>query len=292
MATPANLLWVKNVKRNKGEDWAYENYSFKKTGNILNFSTARGSLNPSHPKIGDLILIFQRVSEINGKKNNRVFLTHIVTPRTNDVKVDTNNVKFKWYRDVTVIAKALPIDGIPKPSFLDFGKVKWGLVYGIEHLVTDKMNLKTVQDTIWNLFRNQFNPIIKNEVFGNNFLIGEQGQIEGDKVPRKHLTYESTHRNSKKVLEKKAEALLKGNGRIKCECCNFDFVESFGVHGKEFIECHHNIFLSTGVRPTFLADLSLVCSNCHRMLHRRKPDKTYYTVKELKILIHKNIKLK
>jgi hypothetical protein len=50
-----------------------------------------------------------------------------------------------------------------------------------------------------------------------------------------------------------------------------------------FIECHHLVPLHElrGLRKTRLEDLALVCSNCHRMLHRQRP---CLTVNELRRL--------
>jgi 5-methylcytosine-specific restriction protein A len=58
-------------------------------------------------------------------------------------------------------------------------------------------------------------------------------------------------------------------GRLACEVCNFDFGVVYGELGTGFAECHHKLPLSEGVRRTRLEDLAIVCSNCHRMLHRR-----------------------
>ena len=53
--------------------------------------------------------------------------------------------------------------------------------------------------------------------------------------------------------------------------CDFDFHNFYGELGKGFIEAHHRIPLSDidGESKTELKDLALVCSNCHRMLHRK-----------------------
>lgn len=54
-----------------------------------------------------------------------------------------------------------------------------------------------------------------------------------------------------------------------CCVCGFDFEETYGELGKMFIEAHHIAPLGSGSeRETRLTDLSPVCSNCHRMLHR------------------------
>ncbi|WP_462153926.1 HNH endonuclease [Pseudoalteromonas piscicida] len=59
-----------------------------------------------------------------------------------------------------------------------------------------------------------------------------------------------------------------------CQVCDFNFEEVYGAElGKEFIECHHKNPLSekAGKFSSTLEDVCVVCSNCHRMLHRTKP---------------------
>ncbi|WP_427888645.1 HNH endonuclease [Kribbella sp. GL6] len=50
--------------------------------------------------------------------------------------------------------------------------------------------------------------------------------------------------------------------------CGFDFNATYGTCGSGYIECHHRTPLGvTGQTHTLLADLALICSNCHRMIH-------------------------
>ncbi len=85
------------------------------------------------------------------------------------------------------------------------------------------------------------------------------------------------------VLRKKAHAIR--NGRpLACEVCDFCFASQYGERGVGFIECHHRQPLSS-LSPgaaTKLADLALVCSNCHSMLHRGRP---WPSVEELRRLL-------
>jgi 5-methylcytosine-specific restriction protein A len=70
---------------------------------------------------------------------------------------------------------------------------------------------------------------------------------------------------------------------IACEVCAFDFGRGYGSHGLDYIECHHRIPLHvTGETRTSLADLALLCSNCHRMIHHTKQ---WLTVEELKSMV-------
>ncbi len=47
----------------------------------------------------------------------------------------------------------------------------------------------------------------------------------------------------------------------------------YGVLGEDYIECHHTKPVSEYLveQSTNINDLILVCSNCHRMLHRKRP---------------------
>jgi predicted HNH restriction endonuclease len=84
-----------------------------------------------------------------------------------------------------------------------------------------------------------------------------------------------------KTVKKKKDDFLKKNGRLYCEVCDFDFEKEYGSRGDGFIECHHTKFLSDYDEPTktSITDLVLLCSNCHRIIHRKKP---WLSVEELK----------
>ena len=72
----------------------------------------------------------------------------------------------------------------------------------------------------------------------------------------------------------------------KCKICGFDFEEFYGDVGHEYIEVHHIKPLCKGEQtPDPKTDLIVVCSNCHKMLHRNK-SKTL-TPDELKSQIRK-----
>jgi len=51
--------------------------------------------------------------------------------------------------------------------------------------------------------------------------------------------------------------------------CGFDFGMTYGSVGQGYIEVHHVLPLhASGPVLTRLTDLVLLCSNCHRMIHR------------------------
>ncbi len=107
-----------------------------------------------------------------------------------------------------------------------------------------------------------------------------EGQ-EGRLLTRVHQFRE---RNRKLVARKKQAVLKKGEALV-CEVCDFDFGVAYGERGQGFIECHHNkplSELSPHGQTTKIADLSLLCSNCHRMIHRNRP---WLTIEELQALV-------
>lgn len=73
---------------------------------------------------------------------------------------------------------------------------------------------------------------------------------------------------------------------LNCKGCGFNFEKVYGEWGKDFIEIHHVNPLCT-IKEEVVnnpeTDLVPVCSNCHRMIHRRKEE--VLTIEELKELI-------
>jgi hypothetical protein len=64
-------------------------------------------------------------------------------------------------------------------------------------------------------------------------------------------------------------AQAKATHGFVCMVCKFDFEAVYGRPGHEFIECHHLRPLADNEeRETTVNDVAVVCSNCHRMIHR------------------------
>ena len=72
------------------------------------------------------------------------------------------------------------------------------------------------------------------------------------------------------LLATKKRLLLTQTGKLECEACGFDFQKVYGDLGEGYAECHHTAPVAT-LNPgtnTRLTDLAILCSNCHRMMHR------------------------
>ena len=86
---------------------------------------------------------------------------------------------------------------------------------------------------------------------------------EGQILTRLHILRE---RNRSSIQA----AILQAAGRLKCVICDFDFRSRYGRWGEQYIECHDTVSISE-VRRRSKPDLVMVCSNCHRMVHRVRP---------------------
>lgn len=89
----------------------------------------------------------------------------------------------------------------------------------------------------------------------------EIARIEGKEILRSHLQRErlAFFRDQKLRMSMKP---------YQCEACEMTFEERYGEIGKDFIEVHHKTAIADGERETKLEDLALLCSNCHRMIHK------------------------
>ncbi|MFI5151325.1 MAG: HNH endonuclease [Bacteroidia bacterium] len=85
------------------------------------------------------------------------------------------------------------------------------------------------------------------------------------------------------IVKEKKKVTLNKDGKLDCEACQFNFEFRYGVLGSGFIECHHKVplFKTDLEKVTRLEDLALVCSNCHRMLHRSIDTLTVENLKRL-----------
>jgi 5-methylcytosine-specific restriction enzyme A len=103
---------------------------------------------------------------------------------------------------------------------------------------------------------------------------------EGGLALRAHLRRE----RDPKLRNRKLDETRRHGLPVACEVCDFDFGHTYGSRGLNYIECHHRTPLHvTGQTRTRLADLALLCSNCHRMIHRTSQ---WLTVQELKNLVN------
>ena len=104
--------------------------------------------------------------------------------------------------------------------------------------------------------------------------IETENEVEGKQKKIYTTKYERSYKNREKAIK------IHGT---RCMVCDFDFEEAYGELGKDFIEVHHTkplYSLEEEMEINPEEDLVCLCSNCHRMIHRKR-DKVL-TVEELK----------
>jgi predicted HNH restriction endonuclease len=119
----------------------------------------------------------------------------------------------------------------------------------------------------------------KEDVESFNAELGISGNPEGNKKTQTVSFYERDPKN-------RAEAIRKHG--MTCIVCNFNFEEKYGERGAAYIEVHHKNPLYKSKMSQVIdpeKDLTVLCSNCHRMIHRKKDQ--ILTIEELKRMVRK-----
>ncbi|MBZ5720635.1 MAG: HNH endonuclease [Acidobacteriia bacterium] len=97
------------------------------------------------------------------------------------------------------------------------------------------------------------------------------------------LKHRARERNPAVVRHAKT-LFLRRHGRFFCQACGFDFERVYGELGRGVIEAHHTTpvsELSSGAK-TKVSDIALICPNCHRMVHRKRP---WLTINQLQTIL-------
>lgn len=158
----------------------------------------------------------------------------------------------------------------------------------------------------WHYFRSRIDLVPIPEIAGDDelFSLLSKWMIHGISLVLSLLTLEDNtscinlspekEGEAKEIISKRYER-SRANREIclahkgySCYVCGFNFLERYGLLGKDYIEVHHTTPVSEmGDDYEFDIDRDLVpvCSNCHSMLHRKKPP---YTIDELQDVIAQN----
>lgn len=93
---------------------------------------------------------------------------------------------------------------------------------------------------------------------------------EVDESAVKVVAHRRRERDQGLVLRKRRQ-VLRRTSALACEACGFDSHAEWNVEG--IVECHHLTPVSElePGRTTKLADVRLLCPNCHRLVHSRRP---------------------
>ncbi len=109
----------------------------------------------------------------------------------------------------------------------------------------------------------------------------QNGKVQLAVIEGEAYKTEATLRRRNRAVIEMARSLSDGC----CVVCGFSFQTTFGPKAKAGLHAHHSRPISDGIAKTTVADIDLVCPNCHAMAHtRRRP----YTRRELKAMLKRN----
>jgi len=91
--------------------------------------------------------------------------------------------------------------------------------------------------------------------------------------------------------DKKISKEVKQRQGFTCLACGFNFEKIFGPIGRGYIEAHHVLPISKAAdkkrEVNFFKDFLVLCSNCHRMIHRLGEPWSISRLDDLKNLLSK-----
>lgn len=264
------------------------------------------------PKNGQFFGFVQAINnKINleriGEHNNNDYIDHVCVIWTATRPI-SGTVIIGWYKDATVYRN---LQKISNPSSIhQKNGITWYNIKALAKYVT----LLPIERRIFPIPRNTKGGMGRSNIWyadsrvGKSFQLGisayistynddinqnvtyqdqdiNQEACEGNPIWVQHLSRE----RSPKLIKEKKEACIKKFGKLSCEVCGFDFHQFYGERGENFCEVHHIKPLAhTNEKvKTRLSDLAIVCSNCHRIIHRTK---TIISIDELKRIIEKQQK--
>ena len=209
----------------------------------LYFDDNLGSIDAKNPQIIDLSKLLNKLPIFLLKPNEEKFRNpNGVTLKLSNFKAIDKNYLGKGMQSYSKLEKEV-----------------------FEEFVINKEKLKAIASEIRKTIEN---PILA----ANISKIEEDENSEIDAVKEGQVLYKlhKVRERDKKIVTAKKQQVLKEKGVLRCEACGFDFKKTYGDLGEGFIECHHLTPLSNFIsaKETTLEDLALLCSNCHRMIHK------------------------
>ena len=173
--------------------------------------------------------------------------------------------------DLVVASRSADLDYRPHAAF----NRKNGILIGLMRLEFQSADRQSVSCVLWK--EGDGNFVLMPTTVGSedgaphvDFDMGVDDFAEGE--GRKILVTHLRAERSRTLVNEKKKSVLRASGSLLCEACGFSFEEMYGEAGKDFCEIHHKLALSkNGPVKTSLGDLAVLCSNCHRMIHRVFP---------------------
>jgi len=225
-----------------------------------------------------LDLYFQNDRSVIDSRNPKIIELSEIINKLPLFKERPDEEKFRNPNGVSLkLSNFMAID----PSFKGKGMSSYSkLDYTI---FNEFVNNKKVLHSIANEIRSVAHDDILREKI---YAIEEDEKTITDSVIEGQILYKlhKVRERDSKIIQTKKNQILSLTGFLACEVCDFDFYKFYGEIGRGFIECHHKTPLSEfkAESKTTLNDLALVCSNCHRIIHKSID---VFTIESLQALI-------
>ena len=151
---------------------------------------------------------------------------------------------------------------------------------GIQKWFPQKSGTSIKPELLSLLEEDWFNLIKENKQISSSF-VSEQESVNAEKSFKEGRSRDVTQARYERNPQ--ARKVCLANYGFSCRVCNFNFEDTFGDIGREYIHVHHiNPISEVGqeyeVDP--IKDLIPVCPNCHAMIHSKRPALTIEEVKE------------
>jgi 5-methylcytosine-specific restriction protein A len=179
--------------------------------------------------------------------------------------------------------RSLPIEQhlAADPSFRNTQSVRSKL-YNLQWLDTDgargRPNAGTQTVAVWEHFGGDAHRVeveareIRRALADAEYIeeAAEDDDYEVDESAVKVVAHRRRERDHG-LVHRKRHQVLRRTGALACEACGFDSNADWGVEG--IVDCHHLKPVSElePGRKTRLADVRLLCPNCHRLVHSCRP---------------------
>ena len=179
-----------------------------------------------------------------------------------------------------------------------FKSLKTKTIIDIEQKILDwkNFNVKNYNDcknveefyfcNFWNnqikyyKFLDSFDFYLSKNFFYNPLTADLKSSKEGSSRVLQHLSKERDW----KLVNAKKQQVMTSKGFLECEVCKFNYKDKYGTRGHNYAEVHHIKPISEYKDDdvTYLKDLAILCSNCHKMIHRKEP---WLSIDQLKVML-------
>ena len=202
------------------------------------------------------ISLNQGTDSLNEEYGNKEYID-ILKLRASLYKSKLNKYKDQLPLDNIVNFRGRKADGYSAGHII-------GIEYDAMNLPSDSKlvaDLNVILEAYSSLFDNEIEPLDEDDA---ELIASRYKTIEEKKIYCLH----------RRIERKSCVKEVKKIHGLKCECCGLNFEERYGKLGKGFIEVHHLIPLSSlklGECKEYdpHKDFAVLCSNCHRMIHRQ-----------------------